>query len=62
MSNYGHPYQHQIYRALVVTTFSATPRFLSNPVAKGPSFKLCRKLSYLRAQIDLMENLWVCIV
>ena len=62
MKNYGHSYQRQIYRTLVITTFSATSRFLSSPVAKGLSYKLCQKLSYLRDQIDLMENFWVCIV
>ena len=60
MSNYGHPYQYQMHRTLVITTFSTTPLFLSNPVANGFTLRLHRKLSNLRAQIDFMENFWAC--
>ena len=45
MLNYGHPYQYQIYRTLIITNFSATLYFLSNPVTKNPTAKLCQKLS-----------------
>ena len=57
MSNYGHPYKYQTYRA---NKFSTTLLFLNYPVANGFTLRLHQKLSNLRAQIDLMENFWAC--
>ena len=56
MSNYGRPYQYQIHRTLVITTFSATPLFLSNTVANGLTLKFYQNVSNFHAQIDIMEN------